>query len=39
MRIVLRALAIAIAVAAVVDPVVMRRVTVPLPVEVLLPPA
>ena len=39
MRIILRALAIAIAVAAVVDPAVTRRVTVPLPVEVLLPPA
>jgi len=39
MTIVLRVLAIAIAIAAVVDPALARRVTVPLPVEVLLPPA
>ncbi|MBA3638298.1 MAG: hypothetical protein H0W53_03270 [Acidobacteria bacterium] len=39
MKIVLRALAIAIALAAAVDPALARRVTVPLPVDVLLPPA
>lgn len=37
MKILLRAVAIAIAVAAFVDPALARRVTVPLPVDVLLP--
>src|SRR5690349_19323739 len=37
--IVLRVMAIAIAIAAVVDPVMARRVAVPLPIEVLMPPA